>query len=89
MSRGLNVILTLALLVVACAKNGGENFAESFDAWTEEKIGRVERIRHLSRAQIWSKRCERAGRDVLAKRADNEPWQIHCTARVVLTVPPA
>lgn len=38
------------------------------------------------RAPIWSRRCERQGKDTLVKVADSNPPEIHCLPRRVLTV---
>lgn len=86
MSRALNVVLVVALIVVAGAKSGIESYVDAFEAWTEEKIARTERARRMPRTLVWSKRCERQGKDALVKRADMQPWQIHCVPRRVLTV---
>ncbi len=85
MSHTINVVLLVALFLLAAGKNGDESYAQAFETWTEEKISRVERVRHQSRAVIWSKRCERQGKDALVKRADDQPWQIHCVERRVLS----
>lgn len=85
-SETLNVVLLLALVLLAGAKNAGESEATAYELWAEEKIARVERAKHRPRGEIWSRRCERQGKDVLVKRADMEPWQIHCAPRRVLTV---
>ena len=31
-----------------------------------------------NRARIWSKRCERQGKQILATKADGEGWKIKC-----------
>ena len=84
--RSVQFAVVVLFLAAAAANNGNRNLAERIDAWSEEKLARVERARQLHRAVIWSQRCERLGMDTLAKRRDREDWKIHCTPRRVLTV---
>jgi len=36
-------------------------------------------------APIWSKRCERDGKTMMAHQADGGPWVIHCTGKALRT----
>jgi predicted hydrolase (HD superfamily) len=84
-SQVINVVLTITLLVVACAKVSTDDTADAIEIWTQQKLDQVAHARHISRAQIWSRRCERKGMDTLATRADKEPWKAHCIERRILT----
>lgn len=78
--------LVVAALVLAAADHGNATYSAAYDTWTEQKIARVERARAEPRIRIWSKKCERQGRAVIATRADNGPWHVRCGPKR-LTVP--
>jgi hypothetical protein len=78
--------VVIVFITLAAAHNGSRDFADSVDLWSEQRIARAARARQ-DPAVIWSKRCERRDMDVLVKRADKKPLEIHCVPRRVLQVP--
>lgn len=90
--RRISLTVVVVFIALAAAHNGNTTYLEAMDAWTAEKLNRVERVARTTRATpapIWSARCERRGKDAVVKRADSSPWQIHCVPRRVLTAQPA
>ncbi len=87
MSRVLNLILGVVVLLLASTHAATTDTADAIETWTEEKLARVARRQQLPRAVIWSQRCERRGMDAIALRADREPYKIRCVPRVVLRLP--
>lgn len=89
MSHVLNLVLGVMVLMLAATHAATSDTADAIETWTEDKLQRVERRQQLDRAVIWSQRCERRGKDSIAKRADTGPWTIHCVPRTVLSIAPA
>ena len=54
-----------------------------------ERTARPAAVPAPAPAPIWSKKCERQGKDTLAAKADGKPWEARCVERRVLTVPAA
>jgi len=67
-------LLFLALLLV-CGFGlvGNMDYSDAKLIEAEKKMG----------APIYSKKCERQGKQILATRADNGTWQVHCVNATV------
>lgn len=63
---------TYCLLVLFCALG----MAGKMEADIEQEIAN-------ERAPIYSKKCERQGKQILASRADNGPWKVDCVNSAV------
>lgn len=59
---------------------GTMDYNDKLAAAEERKATRKEQ------APIWSKRCEKKGMDVLATKADKEPWKITCITKRTLKI---
>ena len=82
--RRIALAVVVVFLCLAAVHNGNQTYLEAVDLWTEEKLARAERTTREPRARIWSKKCERQGKDSLATQADKEPWKVRCIPRRVL-----
>ncbi len=79
-----NTLFIIVVVVCCFGLVGNMDYADKVDQWAEEKIARAERVKREHRSQIWSKRCEKRGMDVMVRRADTGPWEIHCVPRRML-----
>jgi hypothetical protein len=88
-------LLAFAIVVICMgsAVVGNFDYADALEQQAQRAYVRIERqvaadrmIRDTEATRIWSKRCERQGKDVLALRSDTKPWVIRCVERRVLKV---
>lgn len=73
-----NVVFATLVAVLTLGAVGNSDYADALDTWAEEKLARVERARGQERGRIWSAKCERQGKRVLAMQADGGKWLVRC-----------
>ena len=73
-----NLVFAALVAFLTLGAGGNSDYADAVDRWAEEKIARVERQSGMNRARIWSQKCERQGKRIIAKQSDGGKWIVHC-----------
>ena len=76
--KGRNVAFAALVAFLTLGAVGNSDYADAIDTWTEEKLARPKRAAKPDPAVIWSQRCARKGKQLLAKQGDGGKWQISC-----------
>ena len=53
--------------------------------YNDKKAAEQER-KSLNQGRVWSKKCEKAGMDVIATKKDQEQWKLICVQKKTLKV---
>ena len=51
-----------------------------------DKASAAQEQKYLNQGRIWSKKCEKQGKDVIATKADNGKWKVACIEKRTLRV---
>ncbi len=81
--------VVFAFVVIVCGLGlvGNMDYADALDRDSERKARAAARAKQADPlpARIWSKKCERAGKQIIATQADGGRWIVRCVNTNVKT----